>query len=446
MTKDLTRGVPWKVIAKFSLPVIGGNLFQLFYTLADTIIVGRTLGAQALAAVGATATIVYFVLCFIQGLTGGFGILLGQAFGAKNERQMKESVSASYWISGLFTVFSTILCCSLVNGILRALNTPEDIYDRAYIYLFIIFAGNGATVFYNLISNILRALGDSRTPLYFLIFSSLLNVVLDIVFIVPFGWDVAGAAWATVLSQLISAVLCILYANKKFAVLHLTAREWRLQRGPVLRHLKVGFPMGFQMSVMCIGQLAMQAAVNRIGTSAIAGYTAAGKVDQLAVLVDNAVGIGIANYVAQNFGAGKMERIRKGVWHCFLMLTLLNFAMGALLLAGQSQVVPLFVTDPTAEIMAYSRDYLYVIVPFYLFLGALMVYRTAIQSVGNTWAPFAACIIELAARVLCAGVMSVSFGYKAICFATPFAWMTALCLLIPVYISLCRGLLNPGKG
>ena len=184
-TKDLTQGTPWKVIAGFSLPVIGGNLFQLFYTLADSMIVGRTLGADALAAVGATATIVYFVLCFIQGLTGGCGILLGQAFGAGNEKQVRESVSASVWISALFTIVLTVLCCSMVHPILRMLNTPVDIYDRTYTYLFIIFLGNGATVFYNMISNILRALGDSRTPLYFLIFSSLLNVVLDVVFIVP---------------------------------------------------------------------------------------------------------------------------------------------------------------------------------------------------------------------------------------------------------------------
>lgn len=268
-TKDLTQGTPWKVIAGFSLPVIGGNLFQLFYTLADSMIVGRTLGADALAAVGATATIVYFVLCFIQGLTGGCGILLGQAFGAGNEKQVRESVSASVWISALFTIVLTVLCCSMVHPILRMLNTPVDIYDRTYTYLFIIFLGNGATVFYNMISNILRALGDSRTPLYFLIFSSLLNVVLDVVFIVPFGMDVAGAAWATVLAQAISAALCIVFALKRFTILHLSAREWRFSAEAAWHHLKVGFPMGFQMSVMCIGQLAMQAAVNRIGTSAL---------------------------------------------------------------------------------------------------------------------------------------------------------------------------------
>ena len=242
-TKDLTQGTPWKVIAGFSLPVIGGNLFQLFYTLADSMIVGRTLGADALAAVGATATIVYFVLCFIQGLTGGCGILLGQAFGAGNEKQVRESVSASVWISALFTIVLTVLCCSMVHPILRMLNTPVDIYDRTYTYLFIIFLGNGATVFYNMISNILRALGDSRTPLYFLIFSSVLNVVLDVVFIVPFGMDVAGAAWATVLAQAISAALCIVFALKRFTILHLSAREWRFSAETAWRHLKVGFPM-----------------------------------------------------------------------------------------------------------------------------------------------------------------------------------------------------------
>ena len=205
-TKDLTQGTPWKVIAAFSLPVIGGNLFQLFYTLADSMIVGRTLGADALAAVGATATIVYFVLCFIQGLTGGCGILLGQAFGEGNEKQVRESVSASVWISALFTIVLTGLCCSMVHPILRMLNTPVDIYDRTYTYLLIIFQGNGATVFYILISNILRAFGDSVSPLYFLIFSSVFNIVLDWIFVANYPLDVAGVAWATLIAQGASVV------------------------------------------------------------------------------------------------------------------------------------------------------------------------------------------------------------------------------------------------
>lgn len=433
MERNLTTGTPWKVIAQFSLPVIGGNLFQLFYTLADTIIVGKTLGAEALAAVGATATIVYFELCFIQGFTGGFGILLGQAFGEKSEQKMRESAAASTVLSILCTLFLTIVLCALVHPILKWMNTPQDIYQRTYDYLFIIFLGSGATVFYNLISNMLRALGDSRTPLYFLIISSLLNVALDIIFIIPLGMGVGGAAWATVLAQLISAVLCIWYAGKKFEILRITRDIFRFRKDAVLRHIRIGFPMGFQMSVMCIGQLAMQAAVNHIGTDAIAGYTAASKVDQLAVLVDNAVGIAVANYVAQNFGARCWKRIRVGVTSCFLMLSGLNILMGATLLLGKSLVVPMFVNNPTPEIISYSDQYLWVIVPFYLFLGALLVYRTAIQSMGNTWAPFGACIIELIARVICASFVSVYLGYKAICFASPFAWITALIWLLPIY-------------
>lgn len=433
MTGDLTTGKPWKVIAQFSLPVIGGNLFQLFYTLADSVIVGKTLGAEALAAVGATSIIVYFELCFIQGFTGGFGILLGQAFGERSREKMESSVSAGWLLSIFFTVLLTLGLCLLTDPILKWMNTPADIYDRTYDYLFIMFLGTGATVFYNMISNMLRALGDSKTPLYFLVFSSLLNIVLDILFIVPFGWDVAGAAIATVLSQLLSAVLCILVASKKFEVLHLSRKILRYNRQAIMTHLKMGCPMGFQMSVMCIGQLAMQAAVNHIGTTAIAGYTAATKVDQLSVLVNNAVGIAIASYVAQNYGAGKWKRIRTGVTSCFVMLSLLNLLMGAVLLMGKSMVVPLFVDHPTREIISYSDGFLWTVVPFYLFLGALLVYRTAIQSMGNTWAPFGACMIELGARVFCALVVSARFGYRAICFSTPFAWMTALLLLLPVY-------------
>ena len=208
MAQDLTKGNPFSVILKFSLPVIGGNLFQLFYTLADTVIVGRTLGADALAAVGSTAIVIYLVLCFIQGITGGFGICLGHRFGARDEKGMRRSVAVSIILCIFFTVIITAICCGLAHQILYWQRTPEKICDMAYDYMFAVLLGTGATIFYNMISNILMALGDSRTPLIFLIFSSLLNIFLDVVFIVPLQMGVAGAAWATVLSQLLSAVLC----------------------------------------------------------------------------------------------------------------------------------------------------------------------------------------------------------------------------------------------
>lgn len=430
---DLTTGNPFRSLLKFAIPVILGNLFQLFYTLADSVIVGKTLGADSLAAVGSTSIIIYFVFCFINGFTGGFGICLGQKCGAKDEKGMRKSVAVSTLLSIAFTVVLTLTCCLLSHQILRWMQIPADISGEAYDYMFVVLLGTGATVFYNMISNMLRALGDSKTPLYFLVFSSVLNIFLDILFIVPFHMGVAGAAWATILSQFFSAVLSLVVGLKNFPILHLHREDFTDLKDTAILHLKTGFPMGFQMSVMCIGQLAMQSAVNRLGTSAIAGYTAANKVDQLSVLVDNAVGIALANYVAQNYGARLWDRIKTGVRSCFLMLTALNILMGALMLLGKSLVVPLFVDHPTAEIIAYSNDYLWMVAPFYILLGALMVYRTTIQSMGNTWAPFGACILELFARVFCALFVSMYFGYRAICFSTPFAWIMALLLLLPVY-------------
>ena len=433
MAKDLTKGNPASVLIRFALPVIGGNLFQLFYTLADSVIVGRMLGAQALAAVGSTSIIIYLVLCFIQGITGGFGICLGQRFGAKDDAAMRRSVMISWLLSAFFTALLTAVCCALSHPILRWMQTPDDIYQDAYAYMWVILAGTGATVFYNAISNMLRALGDSRTPLIFLIVSSLGNIALDILFIGPMRMGVAGAAWATVLSQLIAAILSAAVGVKNYAVL----RPSRLERKDVLpeaaAHLRLGFPMGFQMSVMCIGQLAMQAAVNALGAAAIAGYTAATKVDQFSVLINNALGIAIANYVAQNYGAGEYDRIRRGVVAGLIQVESANAAMMALMLVCRNAVVSLFIDEPTAEIVHYAVGYLLAVAPFYPLLGLLLVYRTAEQSMGDGRAPFLACMIELVMRIVGTAGLSRVLGYTGVCLASPLAWAGAIALLIPVY-------------
>lgn len=433
MAQDMTKGNPFSAILKFSLPVIGGNLFQLFYTLADTVIVGKTLGADALAAVGSTAIVIYLVLCFVQGITGGFGICLGHRFGARDEKGMRRSVAVSILLCIFFTIVITAICCGLANQILYWQRTPVKIYDMAYDYMFAVLLGTGATIFYNMISNILRALGDSRTPLIFLVFSSLLNIVLDVVLIVPLQMGVAGAAWATVLSQLLSAVLCTVIGVKKFLILRLKKEDFSALPSAVKNHLGIGFPMGFQMSVMCIGQLAMQGAVNALGTEAIAGYTAATKVDQISVLMNAAFGIAISNYVAQNYGAGLWDRIRKGTAACLLQTSIANAIMCVMIIFGRHLVVPMFVSQPTPEIVWYSDHYLLTVAPFYLLLGVLQIYRSAIQSMGNSWTPFSACIIELIFRITSTTVFAGIIGYVGICFATPFAWIGACVLLVPVY-------------
>ena len=437
MSKDLTQGRPFRVLLQFSLPVIAGNLFQLFYTLADTVIVGRTLGAQALAAVGSTTIVIYFVLCFVQGFTGGFG--------ARDENGQRSSAAVSWLLSAGFAVIITVLFCALAHPILQWMRTPEDIYAEAYSYMFIVLLGTGATVFYNMISNMLRSLGDSRTPLFFLIFSALLNVVLDLVFILPLGMGVAGAAWATVLSQLLSAVLCTIVGMRNFDVLRTRRADFADWRRAAAKHLAVGFPMGFQMSVMCIGQLAMQTGVNSLGSVAVAGYTAATKVDQLSVLMNNAFGIALSSFVAQNYGAGQYRRISEGVRACLVQIELCNVLMCALLLGCRHLVVPLFLDSPTAEVIRYSDGYLFAVCPFYVVLGLLMVFRTAIQSMGNSRTPFEACVIELVMRILssvglAALLAPYGLSYTGICLSHTLAWLGATALLMPVYFRQMKAL------
>ena len=401
---DLTTGKPFQVLLKFAIPVILGNLFQLFYTLADSVIVGKTLGAQSLAAVGSTSIIIYFVFCFINGFTGGFGICLGQRCGAKDEEGMRKSVAVSTMLSIVFTIVLTLICCLLAHEILYLMQIPKDIEQEAYDYMFVVLLGTGATVFYNMISNMLRALGDSKTPLYFLVFSSVLNIFLDILFIVSFQMGVAGAAWATML------------------------------------HLKTGFPMGFQMSVMCIGQLAMQAVVNSLGTAAVAGYTAASKADQVSVLVNNAMMTAISNYVAQNFGAGKRERIRQGVRASLLQTETANIMMCIGILLLRHPIVQMFLSNPSSEIYHYSDLFLTIEAPFYFLLGLLAVYRTSIQSMQNGRAPFMACMIELVMRIAATVGLARIIGFTAVCIASPMAWFGACVLLIPCYYQMMRKL------
>ena len=363
------------VLLKFAVPVILGNLFQLFYTLADSVIVGKTLGAD----------------------------------------------------SDL-----------LAHQILRWMQIPDDISGEAYNYMFVVLLGTGATVFYNMISNMLRALGDSKTPLYFLVFSSVLNIFLDILFIVPFHMGVAGAAWATILSQFLSALFSLIVGLKNFPVLHLRREDFHDLGGMIGLHLKTGFPMGFQMSVMCIGQLAMQTVVNSLGTAAVAGYTAASKADQVSVLVNNAMMTAISNYVAQNFGAGKSDRIRQGVRACLIQTETLNLIMCVGILLLRHPIVQMFLSDPTKEIYHYSDMYLTVVAPFYFILGLLAVYRTSIQSMQNGQAPFAACMIELVMRIAATVGLSGMIGYTSVCIASPLAWIGACSLLIPVYYKMMR--------
>ncbi len=433
MAIDLTSGKPLPVIFRFTLPVIGGNLFQLMYTLADTVIVGRTIGENALAAVGATGIFVYFILCFIQGMTSGFSIILAQSIGRRDREGARRNIAAAVYLSLIFTIAVTLVTCLLTPGIIRMMEVPEEIAEDAASYLFIVLAGTGATVLYNLVSNILRALGDSRMPLVFLVISSILNIVLDIIFIVPLGMGTGGAALATVLSQLLSGVLSAAAGIRRYDTLRLQKEDWKSGRKYIILNLRTGFTMGLQMSVMCIGQIVMQASVNVLGTEAIAGYTAATKVNQLAALVNNAFVTSVAAYTAQNYGAGMIARIKKGVRAAVIIAEAADLLIIAIIIAVRTSVVPLFVTGASPAVFHYAALFFLINVPFYPLLGLLCVFRTAVQSMGNSWAPFTACMTELAARCAASLLLGALFGYAGIMFSSPLAWIGADAVVIPVY-------------
>ena len=438
MTNDMTTGNPVKLILLFSIPLLIGNIFQQFYNMVDTIIVGRFIGVEALAAVGTTSSMVFLVNGFVMGLTSGFAVLISQKYGAKDEAGVKKAVASSITLSIIATIIVTFISVISAKPLLTLMNPPSNIMKDASTYIIILYAGNVAIIFYNMMAAILRALGDSKTPLYFLVFSSILNIFLDLLFIVPFHMGVGGAAWATILSQLLSAILSLVVGLKNFPVLHLHREDFHDLKASAFLHLKTGFPMGFQMSVMCIGQLAMQAVVNGLGTAAVAGYTAASKADQLSVLVNNAMMTAISNYVAQNFGAGRKDRIRQGVRACLIQTEAFNLVMCIGILLLRHPIVQMFLSDPTAEIYHYSDTYLTIVAPFYFLLGLLAVYRTAIQSMQNGRAPFAACMIELVMRIFATIGLSGLIGYTSVCIASPLAWFGACALLIPVYYRIMR--------
>ncbi len=436
MVNDLTEGKPMKLIVSFSIPLLIGNIFQQFYSMVDTIIVGKFLGVQPLAAVGSTGALSSLVLWMLGGLTSGFSVIIAQRFGAGDHDGVRRSVGTSTILCIIVTVIATVLTVALTRPMLELLNTPPDIIDDAADYISVIFAGTAAVVFYNMLSGILRALGDSRTPLYFLIISSILNVILDLLFVVSFHWGVAGAAYATVISQAVSGLLCLFYMAKRFPILHLKKRDWKMDWKFTKEHLRIGCPMGIMSSVTAIGIMLLQSALNQFGSTTVAAYTAASKVEQLVVQPAMTFGTTMATYCGQNLGAGRIDRIREGVNQCTLLSLIVSVIAGAIVVLFGKQLTLLFISgDKTDEVINLSRQYLNTIAAFLPVLGMLFIYRNSMQGMGETIFPMLGGVMELAARTVAVYTLpfSLGFGYAGLCFASPLAWIAATVLLFLSY-------------
>ncbi|BBF43312.1 multi antimicrobial extrusion protein (Na(+)/drug antiporter), MATE family of MDR efflux pumps [Lachnospiraceae bacterium KM106-2] len=410
--------------------------------MADTIIVGKFVGNHALAAVGSTGCLNFLILGFLFGITSGFGVVIAQYFGAKDEEGLKHAVASSITLCIIFTVLLTSLSIILTKPLLHLMNTPDLIMNDAYTYIIIIYAGICFSMIYNMISCILRALGDSKTPLYFLIISSALNIILDLLFIILFSMGVAGAALATIISQGISGLLCYLYARKKFPILRLERHHFTHNSYLCKKHLSIALPMAFQFSITAIGTIILQGALNLFGPVKIAAFTAATKVEQLVTQPAGTFGVAIATYVGQNLGAGRIERIKKGVRETILIsLAFSVFASIIVLLFGRT-FTSMFLKEYDVEIIKSSMQYLKLIAICFPFLHLLFIYRNALQGMGKSFVPLMAGVSELVLRTLVAFLLPSFLGYTAICLASPIAWIGATLTLYPFYALTMRKLLK----
>lgn len=447
-TRDMTTGSPMKLILGFSIPLLFGFLFQQFYNVVDLIIVGRFLGVDALAGVGATGSVNFLVIGFCMGVCNGFAIPVAHKFGAKDYSGMRQFVANSVWLSAFFAIIMTTVVSLFCRNILTWMDTPEDIFDKSYIYILIIFLGIPATFLYNMLSGIIRSMGDSKTPLFFLVLSSCLNIGLDLLLIAVFHVGIAGAAIATVVSQLVSGLLCLVYMIKKFEILHITKEEWKINPAHMKTLCSMGIPMGLQYSITAIGSVILQTAVNGLGSVAVASVTAANKVSMFFACPFDALGSTMATYGGQNVGAKKLDRLGKGLRSSCILGMIYSVGAFIFLYFFGTQLVSLFVDGGEAEIMANARMMLLFNSATYIPLALVNIIRFLIQGMGFSAFAILAGVFEMIARTLAGLLLVPAFGFVGVCLASPLAWVLADVFLIPAYIHVRKKLeimMNPLK-
>ena len=433
MEKDMTAGSPAKIIWNFTLPIVIGNIFQQFYTMVDTVIVGKFVGTKALAAVGATGTICFLILGFLMGLTAGFTVITSQRFGAGDMEGMRKTVGSAAVLSVVISLLMMVVSMVGMKPLLKFMNTPDDIFHDTYLYIMIICAGIFAQVLYNLLASILRALGNSKTPLYFLLFSAVLNIVLDLVLIIVFHLGAPGAAYATVIAQGVSGLLCLIYIIKKVPVLKLEKSDFRPDAHLIRTQLVIGFPMALQYSITAIGTMMVQAALNGLGSLHVAAFTAANKIEQVVTQMYVALGATMATYSAQNMGAGKVKRIHQG----FMSATVISFVYaavtGVLVYVWGYKLTGLFVSENLDALMPLVDLYLRCVAVFFIPLAVVNVYRNGIQGMGFGFTAMLGGVAELVGRGVVAIVAAHYDSYLGICMASPMAWILAGILFIVMY-------------
>lgn len=439
-TKKLTSGNPMSLIISFSLPLLVGMLFQQFYSLVDTIIVGKCLGVNALAAVGSTGAINFLIIGFCMGVCSGFAIPVAQRFGAEDYDSLRKYVTNSIWLCLIFSAVMTVLVCIFCRQILQIMQTPANIIDQAYSYIFVIFLGIPVTYLYNMTSGIMRSLGDSKTPVYFLLLASGLNIVLDLFFITKLGMGVEGAGYATVISQFVSGFSCLLYMRSKFTILRTNKGDWKWNPHCVGVLCRMGVPMGLQYSITAIGSVILQTAVNGLGSNAVASITAANRITMFMACPFDALGSTMATYGGQNVGAMKLKRVKDGLKSAtFIGFVYSLLSLGILYFFSRFLLL-LFLSPSEVTILANARLFLLIQACFYFFLAIVNIFRFMIQGMGFSFFAILAGVMEMVARALVAFTLVPSVGFLGACFASPLAWIMADAFLIPAFFHVYKKL------
>ncbi len=440
MTKDMTNGSPMKLILGFAIPLFFGFLFQQFYNLVDTVIVGRFLGVDELASVGATGSINFLVIGFCMGVCNGFSIPVSHKFGAGDYEGVRRYVANCTWLGIGFAAVLTVITTVFCRDILLLMRTPDNILEGAHAYIFIIFLGIPATFLYNTVSGVIRALGDSKTPVMFLVLSSFINIGLDLVFIIYLKIGVAGAAWATVIAQIIAGVGCLLYMIWKFDMLHIKGEEWRPDRHMMTVLCSMGLPMGLQYSITAIGSVVLQSATNTLGSAAVASVTAGGKVSNFLACPFDALGSTMATYGGQNVGAGKLERLDKGLKSCILLGFGYSVIAFLIVLVGGESLARLFVESSETAIIENVKMFLLFNTAAYFLLALVNIVRFLIQGMGFPTFAILAGVLEMIARSIAGIILVPVLGFTGVCLGSPIAWLMADAFLIPAYFIVRRRL------
>lgn len=445
MKNDMTRGSILKSILYFTTFIFLGNLFQQFYNIIDSLIVGNVNGEDALASISATGPICFMFIGLLIGVSSGFGIKMAHVFGAKKFDLLRKYHAMAIFLSFVLGSVITFLLLVFNNLILKFMNTPDNIYIPTYIYIMIIYVGIVPTMFYNLCSSTLRAVGNGKMPLVFLIISSVTNIILDIVFVYYFSFGVIGAAIATVISQVFSVFISFIYIFKKYSFLKVSKRDFKIDKKIIFELLKQGVPMGLQFSITAFGVMVVQVELNKYGAEYIAGFGVSSKIQGIVMQLFIGLGIAISNFIGQNYGAKKFDRIKRGISYSTVISIIFSIIAIFLIKTFGNVIVESFVPNASYIMKKSASIYFNCVMYFYPCLALLFVYRNALQGFGRSDLSMLGGVFELIARVLVIVLLTSSYGYYGVCFSDSLAWVFALIPLIPLFFVVYNKEINKNK-